>query len=124
TGKDFKFPDYSTASNGQVRLRSVITGKEYRFLSNNVLIALTLPRIESFREGGTTLEWSAISKEATVDINTREVRGSTNMFFRTSDDRLFLTGVGFLWQQSNSVLILSNKTFTWIDTQRLTNSSS
>lgn len=123
-GKDFTFPDYYPSTNGAVRLRSVITGKEYRFLSNNVLIALTHPRIEFFREDGTTLEWSAIAPQATVDIDTREVRGNTNMFFRTADNRLFLSGVGFLWQQSNSVLILSNKTFTWIDTEKLTNSSS
>ncbi|HEY0549344.1 MAG TPA: LptA/OstA family protein [Verrucomicrobiae bacterium] len=123
-GKDFTFPDYYPSTNGAVRLRSVITGKEYRFLSNNVHIALTHPRIEFYREDSVTLEWSAIGREATVDINTREVRGHTNMFFRTADDRLFLSGVGFLWQQSNSVLILSNKTFTWIDTQKLTNSSS
>lgn len=123
-GKDFTFPDYYPSSDGVARLRSVITGEKYRFLSNNIFIALTQPRIESFREDGKTLEWSAIGREATVDINTREVHGNTNMFFRTADDRLFLSGVGFLWQQGNSVLILSNKTFTWIDTQRLTNSSS
>ncbi len=122
-GKDFTFPDYYPSTNGALRLRSVVTGKEYRFLSNNVLIALTHPRIKSYREDGKTLEWSAIARDATVDINTREVRGSTNMFFRTADDRLFLSGVGFRWQQSESVLILSNKTYTWIDTQRLTNSS-
>lgn len=123
-GKDFTFPDYYPSTNGLVRLRSIITGKEYRFLSNNVLIALTQPRIKSYREDGKTLEWSAIARDATVDINTREVRGTTNLFFRTADDTLFLSGVGFLWQQSNSVLILSNKTFTWIDTQRMTNTSS
>ncbi len=123
-GKDFTFPDYYPSNDGQVRLRSVITGKEYRFLSNNNLIALTHPRIEYFREDGTTLEWSAIAREATVDLNTREVRGDTNMFFRMADDRLFLSGVGFLWQASNGVLNLSEKTFTWIDTQKLTNSSS
>lgn len=123
-GKDFTFPDYYPSSNGVARLRSKTKGEEYRFLSNNSLIMLTAPRIETFREDGETLEWTAVAREATVEINTREVRGNTNMFFRTSDDRLFLSGVGFLWQASNSVLILSNKTFTWIDTQKLTNSSS
>jgi lipopolysaccharide export system protein LptA len=122
-GKDFTFPDYYPSTNGVVRLRSVITGKEYRFLSNNTFIALTEPRIESFREDGVTLEWTAIAREATVDINTREVHGPGKMYFRTADDGFFQTGVGFLWQQSNSVVILSNKTFTWIDTRKLTNSS-
>ena len=123
-GKNFMYPDYYPSTNGVLRKRWVVTGDEYRFLSNTPIIALNGPRIESFREDGATLEWTAIAREATVDINSREVRGSTNMFFRSADDRLFLRGVGFLCQGSNSMLILSNKTFTWIDTQRLTNSSS
>jgi lipopolysaccharide export system protein LptA len=123
-GKNFMYPDYYPSTNGVMRKRSVVMGEEYLFLSNNTLIALTRPRIESFREDGATLEWSAIAREATVDIDTREVRGSTNMYFRTADDGFFLSGVGFLWQQGSGMLILSNKTFTWIDTRRLTNSSS
>ena len=122
-GKNFMYPDYYPSTNGVLRKKWVVTGDEYRVLSNAVM-ALNGPRIESFREDGATLEWTAIAREATVDINSREVRGSTNMFFRSSDDRLFLKGVGFLCQASNSMLIVSNKTFTWIDTRRLTNSSS
>jgi hypothetical protein len=36
-----------------------------------------------------------------------------------ADNRLMQTGVGFLWQQSNSVLIVSNQVRTWIDKQAL-----
>jgi lipopolysaccharide export system protein LptA len=122
-GKDFMYPDYYPSADGTARLRSVITGTEYHFLSNNNLIALKSPRLKSYREDGKTLEWSAISYEATVDLNTREVRGTTNMYFRSADDGLFLSGVGFLYQQSNTMLKLSDKTFTWIDTRRMTNSS-
>lgn len=113
-GKDFLFPDYYPPdSNGVVRVRSVVRGKEYQLLSNNI-VNLTAPRVESFQEDGTNLQWTASARAALVDIKTREVSGSTNVFFRTADDQLFVTGVGFLWQQSNSVLILSNDTFTWM----------
>ena len=50
-----------------------------------------------------------------MDLGSHQVSGDKKVFFRTADDRLFVTGTGFLWQQSNSVLILSNKTFTWTE---------
>jgi hypothetical protein len=55
-------------------------------------------------------------------MKTKLVRGNTNMYFHTADERLFLSGIGFLLQQTNRVLILSNQTYTWIDKQALTNS--
>jgi lipopolysaccharide export system protein LptA len=113
-GKNFMFPDYYPATNGVARKKSVVTGTEYRLVTNNI-IALTRPRMEFFRPDGSNLQWTAIAREAVVDINTREVGGSSNAFFRTSDDAFFMTGMGFLWQQSNSVLIISNNSFAWID---------
>ena len=120
-GTDFRFPlEYWQASNGVVRLKTLLTGKHFEVISNNIsLIALSQPRIESFREDGTTLVWIALSPAAIADMNDKTVRGSTNFFFRSADDRLYFTGVGFLWQQESSVLILSNKAFTWIDRSRL-----
>jgi hypothetical protein len=113
-GKDFKFPDYGADSNGVVRLKSLVTGTEFQQITNNVFF-LIQPRMEFFRADGSNLDWTAIAPSCFVDIRTREVSGVTNVFFRKADDRLYIRGVGFLWQQSNSVLILSNKSFTWID---------
>jgi hypothetical protein len=113
-GRNFMFPDYYPITNGVARKKSVLTGEESRLVTNNV-IALTHPRIEFFRPDGTNLEWTAIARECVVDIGTREVSGTNKIFYRTAEDSLFQTGKGFLWQQSNGVLILSNDTFTWID---------
>jgi len=113
-GKDFKFPDYNADSNGVLRLKSLVTGSEFQQITNNVFF-LTQPRIEFFRPDGSNLDWTAIAPSCFVDIKTREVSGTSNVFFRKADDRLYVRSVGFLWQQSNSVLILSNKSFTWID---------
>jgi hypothetical protein len=118
--RDFILPDYYPSSNGVRRLKTRVTGTEARILSNGVF-ALKQPRLESYREDGTTLEWVAVSPECTVEMKTKLVRGNTNMYFHTADERLFLSGIGFLLQQTNSVLILSNQTFTWIDRQALTN---
>lgn len=119
--RDFVLPDYYPSSNGVRHLRTRVAGAEARILSNGVF-ALKQPRLESYREDGTTLEWVAVAPECIVDMKTKLVRGNTNMFFHTADEQLFLSGVGFLWQQTNSVLILSNQTRTWIDKQTLTNS--
>jgi hypothetical protein len=116
--KDFKLPLFYPSTAGVQRIKTVIAGERWRFVTNG-LVHLTRPGITNYRPDG-TLEWIATSPECTVDINTKEARGSTNVFFRTADDRLFQTGVGFLWQQNNSVLIVSNQVRTWIDRQALT----
>lgn len=122
TGKDFKFPDYYTASNGVRRLRTLVTGSEAQFATNdNSLITLKNPRLESYAPDG-KLEWTATSPECTVNIRTREVRGNTNLTFQTADERFQQTGVGFLWQQTNGVLIIFEQSHTQIDRDTLTNS--
>jgi hypothetical protein len=119
SGKDFKLPLYYPASNGVRALKTVVTGSEWRFITNG-LVALTQPKITNYYPDG-KLEWIVTSPECTVDVNTKEARGPTNIFFKTADERVFQTGVGFLWQHSTSLLILSNEVFTWIDQQALTN---
>lgn len=120
-GTHFKYPaEYYPVSNGVRRLKTLITGASYQMMSNNI-VALMEPRIERTREDG-QLEWTVRARECQFSLLTREARGSSNVFFRTADERMFLTGVGFLWQQTNSVLTLSNQTLTWIDKTALTNS--
>ena len=120
---DFILPDYYPSSNGVRRLKTRVSGAEARMLSNGVF-ALKQTRLESYREDGTTLEWVAVSPQCVVDMKSKSVRGNTNLFYHTADEQLFLSCVGFLWQQTNSVLITSNDTRTWIDKQALTNSHS
>ena len=123
TGKDFKFPDYYAASNGVRRLRTLVTGTEAQFATNdNALITLKKPRLESYAPDG-KLEWTATSPECTVNIRTKEVRGNTNLTFQTADERFQQTGVGFLWQQTNSVLIIFDQSHTQIDRDAMTNNA-
>lgn len=119
-GKDFKYPaEYYPVSNGVRRLKTLITGAKWQMMSNNI-VALKEPRIERTREDG-QLEWTVLARECQFSLLTKEARGSSNVFFRTADERMFLTGVGFFWQQTNSLLTLSNQTLTWIDKTALTN---
>lgn len=121
SGKDFKFPHYYPSSNGVRQLQTLVTGTEAQFVSNNMnLVRLQNPRLTNYTPQG-KIEWSAAASECTVNVSSREVRGNTRMVFQTADEKLWLSGVGFLWQQTNSVLVLSNQVFTWIDKRALTN---
>ncbi len=115
-GKNFMYPEYWPLTSGVARKKSVVTADEYQLITNN-LATLVRARIDAYQPDGTNLEWSATAHEALVDINAhaRQVSGNDKVFFRTADDRLFVTGTGFLWQQSNSVLILYSNTFTWME---------
>jgi len=120
-GTDFKYPvEFWPEQNGVIRKKTLVTGARYEPLSNSV-VRLTSPRIERFEENGTTLSWTAISSECVLDMDEKKVNGTSKLYFRTADERLYHTGVGFLWQQTNSLLIISNKVFTWIDKKKLTN---
>jgi hypothetical protein len=100
------------------KIKTVVSGEKWRFATNGI-VHLIKPGITNYQPDG-SIEWIATSPECTVEINTKVARGHTNIFFKTADDRFYQTGVGFLWQQSNSVLIVSNQVRTWIDKQALT----
>ncbi len=119
--KGFKLPEYFPATNGMQKLKTLLTGSEAQLVSAGVF-RLTDPRIEGYSEAG-QLDWVAASLEATVNMASRNVTvtGTNQVIFRTASTNFFVTGRGFLWQQSNSVLILSNETRTWIDKAAMTN---
>ena len=118
TGTNFKLPVYYPSSNGVQKIKTVVSGEKWRFATNGI-VHLIKPGITNYLPDG-SIEWIATSPECTVEINTKVARGHTNIFFKTADDRFYQTAVGFLWQQSNSVLIVSNQVQTWIDKQALT----
>ena len=120
-GKNFMAPAYYPASNGVRRLKFVLSGSEYQLMTNNI-VWLQNPRLTNYTPDG-KVEWTVASQECTFDVSTKEVRGNTNMTFRTADERLFISGVGFFWQQTNSMLILSNQSFTWIDKRAMTSAA-
>ena len=120
TGKNFMIPEYWPSSNGVSRLKTKFTGTEWRFVTNDI-VALDNLRIEKYREDGKTLEWTVESPACHFNIASKEADGVTNVYFHTADERLFQTGRGFSWQPTNSLLILSNDVYTWIDRQALTN---
>jgi len=118
--KGFKVVDFYPASNGVQKVKTMITGTEAQPLSND-FIYLTLPRITSYREDG-KLQWIATSLDALVNLKTHSAEGTNISSFRTADTNMFGSAVGFLWQQADGVLILSNNTYTWVNRTAFHNS--
>ena len=116
--KSFTLPDYYPASNGVQKLRAVLTGSEAQSISNGYFF-LRQPRIENYRPDG-SLDWVAIADDAVVSMFTHSASGTNHLVFQTADTNVVVTARGFLWQQTEGVLILSNQT-TWIDRARFTN---
>jgi hypothetical protein len=105
--------EYYPTTNGIQRPKALLTGTEARYVTNGIVFVIH-PRIESFREDG-TLEWVATSIDAVVDMFAHTAAGTNTASFVTAETNLYLTGHGFLWLSTNSMLILSNHTYTWVD---------
>lgn len=117
--KGFKLPDYYPARNGVQQIKTLLTGAEVQFSSNGMVL-LTEPRITNYTESG-EIDWTVSSSEATANWLTHSASGTNHVVFRSADGNLFVRARGFLWQQTNSLLILSNETLTWIDKSAFTN---
>lgn len=118
TARGFKLVDYYSNTSGAQKKKSVLTGSE-GFMTND-LIYLVNPRIEHYREDG-SLIIVATAQDAYLNRAAQTVSGTNMISFRNAETNLYQCGRGFLWQQTNSVLIISNESFTWIDQAMLTN---
>lgn len=122
--KGFKLVDYYSSGDGAQKKRAVLTASEGQILTNNVsTVFLVHPRIEHYREDGSLLG-IATALDAFVNVQTHTAWSTNLVSFRDANTNLYLTGQGFLWQPSNSVLIIYNQSYTWMDRSTLTNSSS
>lgn len=120
--KGFKLVDFYSGSVGAQQKKTVLTGSEGRILTNN-LIYLLHPRIEHYKEDGSLLG-VATAVDAFVNVQSHMAYGTNMISFRSAETNLYLNGRGFLWQQSNAVLIISNQSYTWINKAAFANSPS
>lgn len=122
--KGFKLPAYYSTPSGTQKIKFLLTGTEGRILSNNVdIVFLINPRIEHYREDG-TFDSVVTAADALVNIHTQSAVSTNHVSYRSADTNFFLSGKGFLWQPSNSVLIISNQSYTSIAKTMFTNSPS
>ncbi len=113
SGKDFKLPEYDA----QGRLKSQINGKGFKQLPNRQMLITTL-HLETYREDG-QVEMIVEAPECLYDSEQRIATSAGEMKARQADGKYVITGTGFQWQQTNSVLIISNRAHTIISKELL-----
>ena len=79
-------------------------------------ILMTDAKLKTFSTNG-TLELLAQSPQCIFDSNQRTASSPEPLQLETGDRRFFTEGQGFLWDQTNSTLLISNRvhTITWKD---------
>lgn len=99
----WKLPQYDDAN----RLRSLISGQSVQTLPGSTRLRVEALRLEFFRENG-ALEFIAEAPDCTFDLQTRIASSAGPLRARTADQRLILSGTGFLARPDTSTLVLSN----------------
>jgi lipopolysaccharide export system protein LptA len=99
----WKLPQYDDAN----RLRSLISGQSVQALPGSTTLRVEALRLEFFREDG-AVEFVAEAPDCTFDLQTRIASSAGPLRARTADQRLVLSGTGFLARPDTSTLVLSN----------------
>ena len=113
SGKDFKLPEYDA----QGRLKSQVNGKGVKQLPNGQMLITTL-HLETYRDDG-KVEMIVEAPECLYDSKLRVASSAGEMKARQAGGKYTITGEGFEWQQTNSVLIISNRAHTIINKELL-----
>ncbi len=113
SGKDFKLPEYDA----QGRMKSQVAGKSVKQLPNNQMLITTL-YLETYRDDG-KVEMIVEAPECLYDTQRRTASSAGQMKARQADGKFTITGEGFEWRQTNSVLIISNRAHTIINKELL-----
>lgn len=101
--KDFRIFDYYRQSQ---RLKTLLRGDEAAYMQNPIPIqGMT---IETYTESGLT-NLIAIAETCFADRTNRTASSSGPLDLRLADGSFTLVGVGFLWSQTNTTLVVSNQ---------------
>jgi lipopolysaccharide export system protein LptA len=107
-GTNFKVGDLFDSPN-QRQIRSLIEGARWR--SQGAQTVVYDAKVQKFLPNG-AVELIIEAPECFYDKNLKAINSSGPVQFRTADGRFFLSGVGFLWLQTNSTLYISNQVKT------------
>ncbi len=101
--KDFRIFDYYR---GSQRLKTLLHGAEAEYLAHPIPVRLLT--IETYEESGAT-NLIAKARESLCDRTNRTASSAGPLDLRLADGRFSLSGVGFLWTQTNTTLLISNQ---------------
>lgn len=108
-GKSLKFPEYYEAPH-QNQLKSLLEGARVQPRTNDIFF-VTQAKLQTYREDGTP-EMIVTAPQCFLDRSNRVVYSAGPMHAQTADGGFSIEGEGFLCQQTNSNLTISNKAHT------------
>jgi len=91
------------------QMKSLIEGARWRHQGAQTEVYNV--KVQRFRTNG-TVEIIIEAPECFYDEHRKAIDSAGPVQFRTADGRFFLSGVGFLWLQTNSILYISNQVKT------------
>ncbi len=109
-GKGFKFVEYFDPPH-ETQMKSQLEGAKAVPQPGNRLFLISDARLQTFEEngkGGMIVE----APECLYDATARAVSSDGPLRLRSADGQFYLEGEGFLYQQTNSSLFVSNKVHT------------
>jgi hypothetical protein len=109
---DFSSVDYFEAPNQQ-QIKSRMSGANAEMLAGGLLLIKKL-ELEEFDEKG-KLQFIITAPECVYDPTKGVANSAGPLHLRTGDGQLQNDGEGFLWQQNDSLLTISNQVQTVID---------
>jgi len=109
--KDFSLPEYYDVPH-EKQMKSLLQGEEAQPLGEGRVLIKQL-RLETFREDGTG-EFILLARDCLYDSKTRSATSPGPLQMKTVDGRFFTEGKGFLWQENESRLTISNQVHTII----------
>src|SRR5262249_47196715 len=107
-GSNFKVAEIFDAPN-EKQIKDLIEGVRWRHQGSQTVVYDA--KVQRFRTNG-AVELIIEAPECFYDEKQKEVNSAGPVQFRTGDGRFNLSGVGFLWLQTNSTLYISNQVRT------------
>jgi lipopolysaccharide export system protein LptA len=115
-GQGFKFTEYYDPPH-ETQLKSLLEGARAQRLPDG-RIQVADAKYRTYRvtgEGEMTVE----APECFYNSGQRSISSSGPLHVQTADEKFSIDGVGFLWQQTNSTLLVSNRVHTIIHPEQL-----
>jgi hypothetical protein len=110
--RDFKYQLENYLPPNEAQVKTLVEGAKAQAQSAGMIL-ITEAKLKTFSTNG-TLEVLAQSPKCTLDSVQKVVSSEGPLKIETTDGRFLLEGEGFLLQQTNSQLIISNRVHTVI----------
>lgn len=109
--RDFSLPEYYDVPH-EKQMKSLLQGREAQPLGEGRVLIKQL-RLETFREDGAG-EFILRARDCLYNSKERSAASPGPLEMKTADGHFFTEGEGFLWQEDDSLLTISNRVHTII----------